>query len=266
MAPARRVQHIDHDDIHSNLHARIQYLHSFLDFNASDIQALTVGSKYIRTSIPTIVDKVYSKLLQYDITAKSFIERELGRAGPSDSFPSKDSSQIHYRKLFMQGYLQKICSDPSKFEFWEYMDKVGMMHCQATTRRGLHVDYVHIGMTLAFIQEMLTDEILLHPRLKTERKAALIKAVGKVIWIQNDLFARWHVKDGNALRRPLLSPQSEREGFLHGKRMVDPSGSVSSGGDENFSSPAQSDVGTPAEELKQCPFSGLLDKMDKFEV
>lgn len=29
-----------------------------------------------------------------------------------------------------------------------------------------------------------------------ERKIALVKALSKVIWIQNDLFAKWYVRDG----------------------------------------------------------------------
>lgn len=264
MAPSRRVQHIDRKDINSNLHARIQYLHSFLDFNAADIQALTVGSKYIRGSIPVVVDKVYKKLLQYDITARSFIEQGTKSYTNIEDFPTKDSSQIQYRKLFLQGYLQKICSDPSKFEFWEYMDKVGMMHCRSSTRRGLHVDYVHLGMAMGFIQDVLFEEILLHSRLKTERKASLIKALGKVLWIQNDLFARWHLKDGEDSRKPALTPNSEREGFLHGKMMVDLNAS-SSGTEEGFSSPAPSDIGTPAEELR-CPFTTMTEQMERLDV
>ena len=232
-----------------------------LNQDQADIQALTVGSKYIRTSIPLVVDKVYKKLLQYDITAKSFVERGISQDNHVDEYPTKDSSQIQYRKLFLQGYLQKICSDPSKFEFWEYMDKVGMMHCRSTTRRGLHVDYVHLGMAMGFIQDILFEEILLHSRLKTERKAALIKALGKVLWIQNDLFARWHLQGEENSRRAILTPNSEKEGFLHGKMMVNLDASASSGNEEGFSSPAPSSIGTPAEELGRCPFTTMTEQM-----
>jgi hypothetical protein len=27
--------------------------------------------------------------------------------------------------MFLRAYLNKLCSDPSKMEFWEYLDKVG---------------------------------------------------------------------------------------------------------------------------------------------
>ena len=55
----------------------------------------------------------------------------------------------------------------------------------------LHIEYVHIGACLSFIQDTLTEALLSHPRLRMERKVALVKALGKVIWIQNDLFAKW---------------------------------------------------------------------------
>lgn len=224
-----------------------------------------MGAKYIQTCIPLVVDRVYKKLLQYDITAASLVERGTTPDKHVDEYPSKDSPQIQYRKLFLQGYLQKICSDPGKFEFWEYLDKVGMMHCCPSKRRGLHVEYVHLGMTMGLVQDVLTEAILFHHRLKIERKIALVRAIGKVLWIQNDLFARWHVKDGENLKRPALTPSSEKEGFLHGKMMVNPeTASLAIGSDEGFS-PAPSDIGTPAEE-RQCPFTGLADRMEKLGV
>lgn len=66
---------------------------------------------------------MYSKLLQYDITAQSFSkpEKDDGR----EKLPSEKSSEILRRKIFLRWYLTKLCSDPSKLEYWEYMDKVG---------------------------------------------------------------------------------------------------------------------------------------------
>lgn len=90
-----------------------------------DIEALISGSKYIKALIPAVVNIVYRKLLQYDITARAFQTRSTSFEGPLDEFPSEDSPQIKHRKLFLKGYLNKLCSDPSKLEFWEYLDKVG---------------------------------------------------------------------------------------------------------------------------------------------
>lgn len=90
-----------------------------------DIEALISGSKYIKALIPAVVNIVYRKLLQYDITSRAFQTRSTSFEGPLDEFPSEDSPQIMHRKMFLKGYLTKLCSDPSKLEFWEYLDKVG---------------------------------------------------------------------------------------------------------------------------------------------
>jgi hypothetical protein len=131
---ARAMQHIDRKEIYTNLDARIRYLHSFLDFGTSeqemtwivavlqadtlldDINALVSGSKYIQALIPAVVNIVYKKLLQYDITARAFTTRSTAFEGPMDEIPDEESPQIVHRKMFLRAYLKKLCSDPSKCE------------------------------------------------------------------------------------------------------------------------------------------------------
>lgn len=99
-----------------------------------DIEALISGAKYIKALVPAIVNIVYRKLLQYDITARAFTTNSTSSSPSSDETTatttdneslSEDSPQILRRKLFLRAYLNKLCSDPSKMEFWEYLDKVG---------------------------------------------------------------------------------------------------------------------------------------------
>jgi hypothetical protein len=74
--------------------------------------------------IPGVVHVVYNKLIQYDITARAFNLRTTKTEGPVE--PIDDNSPvIQHRKKFLQAYLNKLCADPSKIEFWEYLDKVG---------------------------------------------------------------------------------------------------------------------------------------------
>ncbi|KAF2471681.1 uncharacterized protein BDR25DRAFT_342373 [Lindgomyces ingoldianus] len=246
MTPLQRrpMQHIDRKDLYINLEARIQYLHSFLDFSSNDIEALITGSKYIKALIPAIVNIVYKKLLQYDITTRAFETRSTSYEGPVDPNLTENSPQILHRKMFLRGYLNKLCSDPSRMEFWEYLDKVGMMHVGQARIHPLHIEYVHIGATLAFIQDVLTEAILSHPRLRLDRKIALVKALGKVIWIQNDLFAKWYVRDGDEFADEVIIPEIEREGYLHGKKILH-DGSES----ESEAESAESSGG--------CPFKGM---------
>lgn len=238
------MKHIDRRDLYTNLECRVQYLHSFLDFSSRDIEALITGAKYIRALIPAVVNIVYKKLLQYDITARAFETRSTSYEGPVDPNLTETSPQILHRKMFLRGYLTKLCSDPSKMEFWEYLDKVGMMHVGQGRAHPLHVEYVHIGVTLSFVQDVLTEAILSHPRLKMDRKIALVKALSKVIWIQNDLFAKWYVRDGDEFAEERLVPEVEPEGYLHGKKIL-------------HDSSDESEIEDSALAAGSCPFKNL---------
>lgn len=90
-----------------------------------DIEALVSGAKYIKALIPAVVNIVYKKLLQYDVTARAFTTRSTSFEGPMDERPDENSPQILHRKMFLRAYLAKLCTDPSQMEFWEYLDKVG---------------------------------------------------------------------------------------------------------------------------------------------
>ena len=131
-------------------------------------------------------------------------------------------------------------------EYWEYLDKVGMMHVGQGRAHPLHVEYIHIGVTLSFIQDVLTEAILSHPRLKMDRKIALVKALSKVIWIQNDLFAKWYVRDGDEFTEERLVPEIEPEGYLHGKKIL-------RSGSDSESEIEEADVMTGS-----CPFKNLV--------
>ncbi|TGJ79840.1 hypothetical protein E0Z10_g8924 [Xylaria hypoxylon] len=262
-AMQRPMRHIDRKELYTNLETRIQYLHSFLDFSSRDIEALISGSKYIKALIPALVNIVYHKLLQYDITARAFHTRSTSYEGPVDETITDNSPIILHRKTFLRAYLNKLCSDPSTMEFWYYLDKVGMMHVGRGRKHPLHIEYVHIGACLSFIQDTFTEALLSHPRLRMEKKVALVKALGKVIWIQNDLFAKWckyitivslsiinYVRDGDEFADEAEAPEVEQEGYLFGKRMLD-------------------DLEEEADDLgsaSACPFSGLAKEVSTVSV
>lgn len=134
------------------------------------------------------------------------------------------------------------------------------MHVGRGREHPLHIEYVHIGACLAFIQDTLTEALLSHPRIKMDRKIALIKALGKVIWIQNDLFAKWYVRDGDEFAADMEMPEFEREGYLDGKKVLDDIDESS--GDGNNSSRDSTDgsaTGAPRtpKTPTTCPFSGI---------
>lgn len=104
------------------------------------------------------------------------------------------------------------------------------------------MEYIHIGVLLGFIQDILIEAVLSHPRLKLEQKIAIVKALGKVLWIQNDLFAKWYVRDGDEFQEQMPEVEIEGEGILHGKKII-----------------AENELGEDKGNYEGgCPFSGVV--------
>jgi hypothetical protein len=162
--------------------------------------------------IPDIVNSVYKKLLQYDVTARVFSTRDSRDDEDPPVWPQDGSPAIQNRKIFLRWYLTRLNQDPSKMEFWEYLDKVGEMHVGSGRRNPLHVDYVFLGICMGYIQDAFTESILTNTTFELRLRIDIVRALGKLIWIQNDLLARWHISEHN-LGANLLSshPQSQSQ-------------------------------------------------------
>ncbi|KIX08366.1 uncharacterized protein Z518_03022 [Rhinocladiella mackenziei CBS 650.93] len=274
------MEHVDRRELYISLPARILYLQQFLEFGADDVVALIDGQKYIKAIIPAVVNLVYKKLLKHDITARVFSTRDSRREENPEYWVKEEDAQIRHRKMFLRWYLTKLNSDPSKMEYWQYLDKVGLMHVGKGRQNPLHVDYVFLGACLGYIQDLMTEAILSHPRLDLTRKIAIVKAIGKVIWIQNDLMAKWHVEDGkefldSTVDEELQAEAREPEGYVHGKRVLG-NGSddeSSTGGRTSSISSGKSttSLGRTREEVdrgneaSRCPFSGMVNGGDDME-
>jgi hypothetical protein len=128
-----------------------------------------------------------------------------------------------------------------------------MMHVGLGRRHPLHIEYIHLGACLGFIQDILTEAILSHPRLHMYRKIALVKALNKVIWIQNDFMAKWHVREADEFGLLESDVVIDKEGYLHGKKILD---------DDVMEDAATSvqPASTETHETKrsECPFSSGL--------
>jgi hypothetical protein len=134
-----------------------------------------------------------------------------------------------------------------------------MMHVGLGRTHPLHIEYIHLGACLSFIQDTMTEAILSHPKLPLPRKIALVKALGKIIWIQNDLMAKWHIREGAdefAVNDDDI--EVEEEGYLHGKKITE--------SDEEDS--AVEDPRTPKGNVKEgvCPFNGLGNGMEEMKI
>ena len=173
--------------------------------------------------------------------------------------------------MFLRAYLKKLCSDPTQMEFWEYLDKVGMMHTGLGRTHPLHIEYIHIGVCLGVIQDILNEAILSHPRLPMPRKIAFVKALGKIIWIQNDLFTRWYVHDGEEFTDGMDFGVVEKEGFLHGKKVLDETAEAAANGGSAcpFSATVESKdwaAAAASSSGSTCPFSGASKAMEGLSI
>ncbi|PPQ68286.1 hypothetical protein CVT24_005102 [Panaeolus cyanescens] len=199
------MQHIDPASL-ADLSTRVQYLRDFIGFTEKDAEALHAAAPVVAPLVPVIVDTVYDKLFKFDVTAQSFVPRQTGYTGEAP-VSLKDLNvehpQIKFRKDFLSRYLVKLVTmDYEKFESWEYLDKVGIMHTGTTPgflhrakKPALRVEYIHCAILLGYVEDILVDAVLNHPDLDLATKTAVIRAANKIIWIQNDLFARHYVKD-----------------------------------------------------------------------
>lgn len=128
-----------------------------------------------------------------------------------------------------------------------------MMHVGLGRTHPLHIEYIHLGACLSFIQDVMNEALLSHPKLPLPRKIGLVKALGKIIWIQNDLFAKWHIREGVDEFAVNDDVVIEEEGWLHRRKVVALSESESGGEDEEGSrTPKNEDV-----KVGVCPFSGM---------
>lgn len=126
-------------------------------------------------------------------------------------------------QIFMKSWARRVLtSDYSSGKTWAYMDKVGIMHTGVKSfRHRNHVaplvvpckfssspllsltspSHQHIdrdcALSLGWVQTVLQTAILKldSDELSNEEKIAAIGAVSKVIWIQNDLFARHYIDE-----------------------------------------------------------------------
>lgn len=127
-----------------------------------------------------------------------------------------------------------------------------MMHTGIGRTHPLHIEYIHIGAALAVIQDVLSEAILSHPRLHIARKISIVKALGKVIWIQNDLFTKWYVNDGDEFTDGMDYGEVEKEGWLHGRKVIHDDEASSETSSDETASPGRKGVAAGV-----CPFTGI---------
>lgn len=103
------------------------------------------------------------------------------------------------------------------------------MHTAQERLHPLNIEYIHMGACLGYIQDLFTEALLSHPTLSTSRKTAIIRAISKIIWIQNDLISRWRIRDGEEFADEMSEYLlDDKEGYLGDKKVLGDSSSTTS--------------------------------------
>ncbi|KZV73417.1 hypothetical protein PENSPDRAFT_648950 [Peniophora sp. CONT] len=203
--PIPTMQEIDPEAIRLHLEDRMRYLKDFLGFGVKDQEIMKRIAPIVSETINETVERLYANLFEFDITKKVFMERNDGFDG---ELPERledlklDSPQLVYRKIFMRTWCRRVLmADYTSGKTWAYMDKVGIMHTgvksfkHRTTVSPLHVPYRDCALTLGWVQTVLHTALLGVPEaeLSMAEKVEAIGALNKILWIQNDLFARHYI-------------------------------------------------------------------------
>lgn len=113
------------------------------------------------------------------------------------------------------------------------------MHSGQERLHVLNIEYIHIGACMGYIQDIFIEALMMHPQLSFRRRLALLRAVNKLLWIQNDLFAKWRVRDGEEFADQMSTySHGSREGYLGDKKIL--GSSTGSSVDDDQSSIAES--------------------------
>lgn len=197
-------------------------IHFYQNKGAEDIKAIEAVADQVRPLVPVVVDAVYAKLFEFDVTKKHFVPKNEGFSGEVPTSLEEltlDHPQIKFRKDFLGKYLNKILSGPYDERFLRYLDWVAKIHTDTPEKKSkINVDYIHINALMGFVESTLAGGLLsLNLDRETEAKALL--AFNKLLWIQNDYFAKYYCnpeaihdakvsKKGNNCLAALYSPVS----------------------------------------------------------
>lgn len=216
---------------------RIRYLQSFLSFEPKTSgPSLTSSAALLQPVLPQLLNAVYTNLLSFDITAKSFapaqqtqeadIKYSGGHARVEDL--NLEHENIKFRMTFLKGYLLKILTTKDwspEAPIWRYLDNVGIMHTGDSSAPGfahrakkpsLRVEYMNMGLLLGFVEQAVAG-VILNAEAEgwdAKKKGEVTVAWNQFVWIQNDLFARHYTMDWDIGTVPKGNPVTETRNAL----------------------------------------------------
>jgi hypothetical protein len=194
------MKKIDELRLEDDLGYRFEYVSEFIGLGEDDVAAVLESAEHLAPIVPALVDAVYDKLHQYDATWRHFVPRQHGYEG---DVPEKveeltmDHPQIKFRKEHLGRYLARLVTGPYDPKMILYLDMVGKMHTPATGNKALDVPLVQMNALLGFVADAVTATIF-SLEIPCEKKQRMIRAFGKLLWVQNDLINRHYAAQAGA--------------------------------------------------------------------
>ena len=185
------TEHIDGERLNEDLRYRFEYLTKFVNFTDADINALNTSSTIIVPVIPVIVDSVYRKFFQYDLTKNFFVLRNDGFDGQlaNSDMLTLDSAQMNYRRDMLSGYLKRVFLQRQwTDDFLQYLSRVGRLHTNKSGSTAINVDFIHINATFTYIENLIMDVIWNAEHLEKKTKKEILVALAKMFRILSDFF------------------------------------------------------------------------------
>ncbi|MEQ8211733.1 MAG: protoglobin family protein [Lacipirellulaceae bacterium] len=189
------MQKIDEPRLELDLGYRFEYLAGFIGFGEDDISALHGAAQALAPLVPGLVDAVYDKLFQQDATWRHFVPRQHGFEGETASSVENlamDAATIEFRKQHLGRYLVNLVTKPYDGSMVEYLDRVGAMHTPGQGSTKINVPLVQMNALMGFVADALNATIL-GLNLDRDTEVKTLRAVSKLLWLQNDLINRHYL-------------------------------------------------------------------------
>lgn len=186
------MQQIDEERLETDLGYRFGYLADFLGFDDREVSAIHDAATVLAPLVPALVDAVYEKLQGYDATWRHFLPRQSGYEGPVPGRLEEltpDHDQIQFCKQHLAQYLTALVTKAYDAKMISYLDMVGKMHTPKAGSSSLDVPLVQMNALMGFVSDALAGTILALG-LDRQREERTLRALGKMLWLQNDLISR----------------------------------------------------------------------------
>ncbi|KAJ2852898.1 Fructose-2,6-bisphosphatase, partial [Coemansia erecta] len=195
------MQHIDHDRLYTDLQYRYDYVSGFIGFTKRDQDLIKQSGSVVAGLVPTIVDAVYDKLAKYDITWGHFAQDQEGlkikdNKSRNVADVTMKSEVITFRKTMLAKYLKKLVTAEWNLSYLKYLDWVGHIHTTTPLKKStINVEYIHCNALFGYVAAVVVGALQKSTEWDDETRDDIVNAYNKFFWVQNDLFAKYYVKD-----------------------------------------------------------------------